>query len=186
MQYNADGHDTIFPVIISGVISGFVYGICLKHNSSTGGTDIVGSFIHKSKPEFNTVWIIFSINTAVAISSFFVYGLNYQPVILCIIYSFVSSKIGDAIFKGANSAVRFEVITTHPDEIGQEIMTTLRHGCTLISATGLYSGTKQSLLVCIVNPRQMVDFENILKKYDNTFACVGSVSRTFGNFKKIK
>ena len=172
--------------VAAGFFNGLFYSLSVRLGGSTGGTDIVGSFIHKSKPEFNTVWIIFSINTAVAISSFFVYGLNYQPVILCIIYSFVSSKIGDAIFKGANSAVRFEVITTHPDEIGQEIMTTLRHGCTLISATGLYSGTKQSLLVCIVNPRQMVDFENILKKYDNTFACVGSVSRTFGNFKKIK
>ena len=27
IQYNAQGHDTIFPVIISGVISGFVYGV---------------------------------------------------------------------------------------------------------------------------------------------------------------
>jgi uncharacterized membrane-anchored protein YitT (DUF2179 family) len=28
IQYNAEGHDTIYPVIISGVISGVVYGIC--------------------------------------------------------------------------------------------------------------------------------------------------------------
>ena len=36
IQYNAKGHDTIYPVIISGVISGFVYGICFKNNASTG------------------------------------------------------------------------------------------------------------------------------------------------------
>ncbi len=36
LQYNAEGHDTIFPAIISGVISGFVSGMCLKQTASTG------------------------------------------------------------------------------------------------------------------------------------------------------
>lgn len=40
-QYDAQGHDTIFPVILSGVISGLVYGVCFRTNSSTGGTDII-------------------------------------------------------------------------------------------------------------------------------------------------
>ncbi len=44
-QYNAQGHDTIFPVLLSGVISGFVYGMCFRTNSSTGGTDIVSRYI---------------------------------------------------------------------------------------------------------------------------------------------
>ena len=29
-QYDARGHDTIFPVILSGIISGFVYSVCLR------------------------------------------------------------------------------------------------------------------------------------------------------------
>ncbi len=52
-QYNAGGHDTIFPVILSGVISGFVYGICFRTNSSTGGTDILSKYVSFKKPELN-------------------------------------------------------------------------------------------------------------------------------------
>lgn len=52
-QYNAHGRDTVFPVILSGVISGFVYGICVKSSASTGGTDIVSKFISVHKPEWN-------------------------------------------------------------------------------------------------------------------------------------
>jgi uncharacterized membrane-anchored protein YitT (DUF2179 family) len=41
IQYNALGHDTIYPVILSGVCAGVVYGVCFRNNASTGGTDIV-------------------------------------------------------------------------------------------------------------------------------------------------
>ena len=55
-QYNAQGHDTIFPVLLSGVISGFVYGICFRTNSSTGGTDIVSKYIAQENAILN--WFI--------------------------------------------------------------------------------------------------------------------------------
>ena len=45
IQYNADGHDTIYPVILSSVISGFIYGVCFRNSGSTGGTDIVSKYI---------------------------------------------------------------------------------------------------------------------------------------------
>ena len=32
----------------------------------------------------------------------------------------------------------------------------------------------------------MVDFQSIIKKYDNTFAVAENVNETVGNFKKIK
>ena len=36
-QYDAQGVDTIFPALIAGSVSGFVYGIAFRRNSSTGG-----------------------------------------------------------------------------------------------------------------------------------------------------
>ena len=46
-QYDAQGHDTIFPVILSGIVSGFVYGLCFRNNASTGGTDILAMILKK-------------------------------------------------------------------------------------------------------------------------------------------
>lgn len=53
IQYNAQGHDTIYPVILSGAISGVVYGVCFRNNASTGGTDVVSRYINKVKPNTN-------------------------------------------------------------------------------------------------------------------------------------
>ncbi len=45
---------------------------------------------------------------------------------------------------------------------------------------------EQFVLVCVVNKHQIVDFQNILKKHDNTFSFSETVSETYGNFKQIK
>ena len=122
----------------------------------------------------------------VAGAAFFVYDMNYEPVILCALYVFLCGKVSDSILKGARTAAKFEVITTHPEELSRELMTTLRHGCTVISAKGMYTGTDRYIVVCVVNPRQVVEFERIIHNYDNTFAFISTVNGTVGEFHRVK
>lgn len=194
-QYDAGGHDTIYPVIISGTLGGLVYGMCARHNASTGGTDIVSKYISIKKPYLNFFWITLTLNATVAIVSFFVYAkpdnlgsvsYDYKPVCLCIIYCFISTFLGNVIIQGSKQAYKFTVITTHADEISAEVLTTLRHGATKLSAVGAYHKQEKQVLICVVNKHQIVDFQNILKKYDNTFSFVENVGNTFGNFAKVK
>lgn len=193
-QYVTNGHDTIFPVVLSGVISGFVYGVCFRTNSSTGGTDIISKYISKKRPELNFFWVTFILNAFVAAISFFVYAesvngamrYDYKPVCLCVMYCFISSFVGSYIIKGTKSACKFTIITTHPDEITNEITKTLRHSSTEISALGSFSHDRKTVLLCVINRHQIIDLKNILKKYDNTFAFAETVNETLGNFKNIK
>ncbi|MBE6810459.1 MAG: YitT family protein [Ruminococcaceae bacterium] len=194
-QYDAGGHDTIYPVIISGTLGGLVYGICARHNASTGGTDIVSKYISIKKPYLNFFWITLILNAIVAIISFFVYAkpdttgavsYDYKPVCLCIIYCFISTFLGNVIIQGSKQAYKFTVITTHADEISDEILHTLHHGATKLSAVGAYKNQEKDVLICVVNKHQIVDFQNILEEYDNTFSFVENVGNTFGNFAKVK
>ena len=195
LQYNAEGQDTIFPAILSGVISGYVYGACFRTNSSAGGTQIISKYISKKKPELNFFWVNFVLNAIVAVASLFVYAspnsagnmsLDYRPVCLCITYCFVSSYISNNIIKGTKVATRFTIVTNHPDEITEEITKIFRHTCTRIEAVGGYSNDDKTMLICIINRQQLVDFKNMLSKYDNTFSFSETVNETYGNFKKIK
>ena len=189
-QYNAQGIDTIYPVIIAGLLSGLVYGFLFKINACTGGTDIVAKYLSKKKPFLNFFWVMFSINAAVAIVSCFVYAengfLNYKPACLCMLYCFVSSFIGNAMLKGAKSAYNFTIITSQPEDLEKEILKKLRHSATRVQGRGIYSNEEKTILTCLINKHQLVDFENIIKKYPEAFVYVQSVSQTFGNFKRIK
>ena len=144
IQYNTLGHDTIYPVILSGVLAGVVYGVCFRSNASTGGTDIISRYINKVRPDTNFFIITFTLNAIVAIASVFVYSkdvLNYKPMALCIIYCFISTFVGNFLLKTTKTAYKFTVITTHKDEFIEEITHNLRHGCTEIDAIGSYTGT---------------------------------------------
>lgn len=189
IQYNAHGQDTIYPVIISGVISGVAYGVCFKSNASTGGTDVISRYIIKIKPTANFFIVVFVLNAIVAILSLFVYSTNsvdYKPVALCITYCFISNFVGNYILKGTKTAYKFTVITTHAEEILKEISAVLRHSATKIEATGSYTHTKKSVLICVVNKHQLNDFQKIIAEYPDTFSFYELINETFGNFKHIK
>ena len=190
LQYDAAGHDTVFPVIISGVLSGVVYGFCFKNNSCTGGTDIISKILNKRNPNFNFFTVTFTLNALVAAISLFVYAdegnINYKPVALCIAYCFISTFMGNYIIRGYKSAYKFTVITTHPNEIIAEITTVLKHSATKIEAVGGYSDQSKTVLICVVNKHQLNDFRKIIDNFADTFSFCETVSETYGNFKHIK
>lgn len=194
-QYDAQGHDTVFPVILSGILGGVVYGLCFRVNSSTGGTDIVSKYISKIKPSLNFFWVTFTLNAIVATVSFFVYATpdstgslsyDYKPVCLCVMYCFISSFVGSYIIRGTKSAYKITVITSYAEEITKEVVEKLHHSTTILSGEGGFSHSKNQVLICVVNKHQLVDFKDIIKKYDHTFSFSEAVGETYGNFKHIK
>ena len=189
-QYNAQGVDTVYPVIIAGLLSGLCYGVLFRINACTGGTDIVAKYLSKKKPFLNFFWVMFVMNAVVAIISCFVYAesgvLNYKPACLCMLYCFTSSFIGNTMLKGYKSAYNFTIVTQHAEELEKEIIEKLHHSATRIHGQGIYSNGEKTVLICLVNKHQLVDFEAIIKKYPDTFAFAEAVTQTFGNFKKIK
>lgn len=194
-QYDAQGVDTIFPALIAGAVGGFVYGLSFRRNASTGGADVVAKFVSKKNPLLNFFWINFAINAVIALASYFVYGepdgsggmlYEYKPVCLCMLYCFLSSMVGNSIIKGSKSAYKFLIITSHTEEIEREIFLKLKHSATRIQAEGAYSRTSRDVLLCVVNKRQLIEFRDILAKYDNTFSVVETVNEIYGNFVNVK
>ncbi len=185
-HYTTDtGTSTILGPLVAGIIFGYCYSILVKCSAYSGGTDFIAALIHKKKPEQNTLWIIFSLNVVVAICSYFVYDYQIEPVILCIMYAFMSSTVTDRMARSGREAVRFEIITDHAYEISEEIITKLHHSATLIPAKGMYLGRETSILYCVVNKSQIVALSRIIGNYPNTFAVMDSVSEVMGNFKHM-
>ena len=111
---------------------------------------------------------------------------NLKPVCLCLLYSFISSFTGSLILRGHKQACKFIIITNHAEEIEQDILEHLHHSATRIAGYGCYTHKERDVMICIVNKHQLVDFENILKKYPDTFAFVETVDETIGNFSQTR
>lgn len=180
-----NGTSAILGPLVAGIIWGSCYSLLVQCSAYSGGTDFIAALIHKRRPNQNLFFLIFILNTMVAGLSFFVYDYQIEPVILCILYSFISSIVTDKLTKNGRSAVCFEIITDYPEEISREIIEKLNHSTTLIPARGMYSGRETNLLICVVNKTQIAAITAIVCKYPNTFAIMDPVSEVMGNFKRL-
>ena len=180
-----NGTSTILGPVVAGIINGFCYSVVMRGGSYTGGLDYVAALIHVKAPEFNFLTLTFALNCVVAGIAYFVYGYEIEPVILCILYCFLSSNVSDRILRSGKAAIKFEIVTQQPDEISQELIHRLGHSATRIQGKGMYSGADTSILLCVINKRQILEFEGIIRRYPGTFAYLSPVKEVVGNFKHI-
>lgn len=184
--YSTDnGTSTILGPLVAGIISGAVYGLLVRCNAYTGGMDYVASLIRKRRPDLNFFYVTFVINVVVAGISYFVYDYQIEPVLLCILYSYMSSTVSDNMLKSGRSAIRFEIITDRPEEIGSAIIQKLRHSATVIPGKGMYSGKETNILICVINKSQVATLSKIIRSHPNTFAVMSNVGEVMGNFKSL-
>lgn len=180
-----NGTSKILGPLVAGVIQGYVYSILVRASAYTGGTDFISAIIHKRSPHKTVFSMIFAINTFIALASYFVYDFQMEPVILCILYSFMSTTVGDRLMKSGRAAISFQIITDFPNEISKEIIEKLHHSTTLIPGKGMYRGKETNVLLCVVNKTQAAALAAIVRRYPYTFAIVHPVSEILGNFKNL-
>lgn len=174
---------TLLGPAVAGMITGFGGYYMHRIGACYGGTEFVAKLIHKKNPAVNFFSIIFALNVAVAIASYFVYDYQIEPVLLCIIYSYFSSNIRDNMNRKHNSALRCEIITGDPEQLSRDIIETLHHGVTVLDGKGMYTGEEKSVLMCIVNPSQLTELTRLVEAYPGSFVTVSHVNAVFGNFK---
>jgi len=178
-----NGTSKILGPLVAGVIQGYIYSILMKASAYSGGTDFISAIVHKRNPNKSVLGFSFTINVFIAISSYFVYGYQMEPVILCILYSFMSSTVGERLQKSGKEAICFEIITDFSLEITGDIIARTGHSTTLIPAVGMYSGKETNMLICVVNKSQAAAVTEICRSYPNTFAIMDPVGQVVGNFK---
>lgn len=181
-----NGTSTVLGPFVAGIINGFSYAVCIRCWAYSGGSDFIAALIHKKRPEYNFLWITFTLNALVAVLSYFVYDFRMEPVILCIIYCYLSSSVGDRVIRNRKSAIKFEVVTDDPEPLSQALIRQLGHSVTELPCKGMYSGQSRSILLCLVNRRQIAEFEAIVRSFPGSFAYMSQVSEVVGNFKLVR
>lgn len=176
---------TLLGPIVAGLITGFGGYIMYKMNACYGGTEFIAGFIHRRYPNFNFFTVIFILNISVAVVSYFVYDYKIEPVLLCIIYSYFSSNVRDNLKRKNQQAVRCEIITENPDELGNQIIEQFHHTATVIQGKGLYSGQDKSVLICVVNPGQITELSKLISKFSGSFMTMSHVDSVTGNFMRL-
>ena len=172
---------TLLGPAVAGMITGFGGYYMHRVGACYGGTEFIAKLIHKRKPTVSFFYIIFFLNIAVAIASYFVYDYKIEPVLLCILYCYFSSAIRDNLNRKHQSALRCEIVTDRPEELAQRIQATLHRSVTILEA----ADPGKSVLVCVISPVQLSELTKLLKDEPDCFVTVSHVDAVVGKFPAL-
>ena len=177
------GGDGLLAAVFSGVILGSRTGIMLRLGASTGGVDIIAGIIQAKKPYLNIERVITAICYGIILASFFVYDNNVTSVLLSFVQMFVFDRFAGKMLRDSRNAVEVTIITKRPNDIKNEIISKLKHGATIVASRGMYTDNESSLIISVINLRQIPAFLEIIKHYPDTFTYYGELMGVNGNFR---
>lgn len=180
-QYNGE-LERLIPAIFSGAILGVRTGLMLKLGASTGGIDIVAGIIQIKKPHLNIERVITVICYAIILLSYFIYR-DLTSILLSFVQMFVFDKFAGSMLRDSRNAVEVKIVTKNPEAIKQDIIYNLKHGATVIDSRGMYTDGESTIVISVINIRQIPEFLEIMKKYPDTFTYYGELMGVKGNFR---
>ena len=188
----------LFAALAAGLLIGVSIALAFKAGGSTGGADIMAVMIQKKCKATSIAWMLFIINCVVIVGYVVVihltgtplpkdqngaldYGILFLPIIMSSFEAYIESRTNESISNGFQSATEFRIITNKPDEMAAALMHELSRGVTAIPAKGMYTKENRTMLICVVNRRQVPALRKITKEVDpDSFAVMSKVSQVLG------
>ena len=158
----------LISAIVAGVALGICTGLMLKIGCSTGGIDIIACLVNMKKPNLHIERIISVICYCVIACSYFVYR-DLTSILLSCIQIFVFEWTAASLLRKDRYALEVKIITKNPEAIRDEILHKYRHSATIVQATGMYTGEAYSMVITVLDSRNMHAFMSSMKAHPDTF-----------------
>ena len=119
-------------------------GLGLASNGSTGGTDIIAAIVNKYR-DISLGRVILICDVIIVTCSYTVLH-DWEKVIYGYVVLYIVAFCIDQVVNSMRRSVQFFIISDKYEEIGHRINRDPRRGCTVINASGFYSGKEVKML----------------------------------------
>ena len=173
----------LLAVVFGGVLLGVGVGTVLRYGGCLDGTEIAAMLLSK-KVSVSTGQVIFMINIVIYITAGILFG--WDRALLSLLTYFITFKIIDLVEEGMQQAKAAMIITEHASELADAIYSRLGRTCTFISAEGLVSGSRKTVLYCVITRVEVSELKRIINEADvSAFVTISEVSEILGSHIKM-
>lgn len=171
--------DYFLSAIFGGILNGLGLGMVFLSGSSTGGSELISAMIQKYMKGISITSILMVIEAIVVLLGLYVFGPT--STFYSIVAIVITMKIADSVMSGFNYSKMVYVISKRGEEISEEVMDKLQRGVTGMKTRGMYTGSEQTMLLCIIRPRELVRFMEIVSRIDrDAFVIIGDAREVMG------
>lgn len=173
--------ELVYAVLLTGVGSAIIF----KCRASSGGTDIV-ALVLKKYTSMNVGTALLCTDFLIAAMTFIRFGeqgitLDPQTGLFSLLGLFAKVFVVDDIIDSINLCKSFTIITVKPDEINDYILKEIKHGVTVISAHGAYTGENKTVLMTVCRRSEAIKLRKKVYSIDpNAFMIITKTSEIMG------
>ena len=149
--------------IFGGIMAGFGASLCLKAGGSTGGIDIIASYLQTKKGLSFTKYQTIIDGTIILLSAIF----SVKMVLFTLVRLYVYVKVVDLVYNSYKIA-RLEIITSKGEEMRCKLINKFHHGVTIFNALGGYTLSERQVLEVYISAYEVDEYLRTIQKVDPT------------------
>lgn len=155
-------YDTLLISIFGGLINGFVIGLCLHMNATTGGTDFIAIYLSEKK-EIDSWNVVLGINVVILAVAGILFG--WDKALYSIIFQYTSTQVVHILYRKYQHETLF-IVTNKATEVYEVISKMSNHGATIMEGEGSYEHQERKIVYSVVSSAQSKSIIREVKKAD--------------------
>ncbi|MCU0474887.1 MAG: YitT family protein [Anaerolineae bacterium] len=171
-------NDPLLNAIFGGVIGGLGAGLIYKVGGTSGGTSTLARILqdHYGAP-LSTTYLY--ANLIVVAFAGLVFG--WEGALYAIVALAAEGAASDYILEGPSVVRNGIIVTNHPKEVSEAIMTVMQRGVTSWQAVGMYTGQERTILLVTVARFQIDQLRQLVASVDpQAFLVIGQAHVAYG------
>ncbi|GAB4522752.1 MAG: YitT family protein [Anaerolineales bacterium] len=170
--------DLTLNALYGGVISGIGFGLVYRGRGTSGGSDILVRILNR--------WRGISLSQSYFMTDsliMFLAGISFswENALYALVTLYVSGVTAESVSQGSNVVRTALIITRHPEEVTEKILTLLGRGVTLLPARGGYTGEERTVVYCVLSRAEVAQVKAVVSQMDpQAFMVIGQAYEALG------
>lgn len=155
-------YDTLLISIFGGIINGFSISLCLRMDTTSGGTDFIAIYLSRKKG-IDSWNIILYFNVIILLTAGLSFG--WDKALYSIIFQYTTTQVVQMLYKRYQKKTLF-IVTDKPQQVCDIIYATSRHGATILKGEGSFHHNERSLVYSVVSSDESKKVVNAVRGVD--------------------
>lgn len=171
--------DMLLMAVFGGIINGTAISICLRGNTTTGGTDIISIFISERYGKDGFSYVLAGNVVILMVAGVL---LGWDKALYSVIFQYASTQTLHVMFVRYQKNTMY-IITEHTQEVYELIREVTHHDATLFTGIGCYEGKERKMLYSVVSSDEIRMLMPKIREVDpRAFVNVAKSERIWGRF----
>ena len=177
--------DMLLGSIYAGLITGIGSGLIYRAGGTAGGTSVISRIIQRKTGIPLSQIYLFVDGSIVLVAAF---AFSWDIALHAILVLMISGMASDFALEGPSVVRTASIITNHPQEMANALMSQLHRGVSIWEITGGYTGKKRAMIFCTLNRAQIFELKQVVSEINpDAFVVIGVAQQAMGiGFRRFK